>query len=233
MAIFAISDLHLSKAVDKPMDVFRGGWENYMDKIEENWHKTVAKEDWVLLCGDLSWATYLKEAAADFRFLSMLPGNKILSKGNHDYWWTTLSKMDKFLEDEGFNNIFFLHNNSFICESIGICGARGWTIPGGMGFTEHDKKIFNRELGRLELSLKDLAGKDYSEIMVMLHYPPFCQGRGSREVLDIFKNYGVKRCIYGHLHGQALEDAIEGQVEGIEFLCTSSDKLGFKPVKLY
>jgi len=233
MAIYAISDLHLSKAVDKPMDIFGGGWENYMDKIEENWNNMVSEEDWVLVCGDLSWATYLEEAVADFEFLYSLPGKKILCKGNHDYWWTTLNKMNKFIGEKGFDNIFFLHNNSFVCQSVGVCGTRGWLSPDSPGFTQHDAKIFNRELGRLELSFKDLKNKDYSETVVMLHYPPFYPGKGSREFLDIMKGYGVAKCIYGHLHGQALRDAVEGLVEGIEFVPTSCDKLGFKPIRLY
>ncbi len=233
MAIYTISDLHLSKAVDKPMDVFGGVWENYMNKIEENWNKTVTREDWVLHCGDLSWATYLEESTADFEFLARLPGKKILCKGNHDYWWTTLNKMNKFLEAKGIKDIFFLHNNSYLCQSIGICGTRGWINPGNPGFTKHDEKIFNRELMRLELSLKDLKDKDYSEIIVMLHYPPFCPGKGSKGFLDLLKAYDVRRCIYGHLHGEAQKDAIEGVVEGIEFILTSCDKLNFKPLKLY
>ena len=116
---------------------------------------------------------------------------------------------------------------------MGVCGTRGWLSPDSQGFTQHDAKIFNRELGRLELSLKDLEDKDYDEIVVMLHYPPFYPGGGSRDLLDILKGYGVARCIYGHLHGKALQDAVEGIVEGIEFIPTSCDKLDFKPVRLY
>lgn len=215
------------------MDVFGGVWENYMEKIKENWNKVVTQKDWVLHCGDLSWSTYLEESTADFEFLSELPGKKILCKGNHDYWWTTLNKMNKFLRENKMHDIFFLHNNSYVCESIGICGTRGWVNPSSPGFTEHDAKIFNRELIRLELSLKDLEGKDYDEIVVMLHYPPFYPDKGSREFLDILKNYDVQKCIYGHLHGDALKDAIEGVVDGIEFIPTSCDKLNFKPLKLY
>ncbi len=233
MAIYAISDLHLSKAVNKPMDIFGGGWENYMQKIEENWNKTISADDWVLVCGDLSWATHLEEADADFRLLSSLCGKKILCKGNHDYWWTTLNKMNKFLEDKGFNNIYFLHNNSFVCDGVGVCGTRGWISPDNPEFTEHDEKIFRRELGRLELSLKTLKGKSCREILAMLHYPPFYTDKGSREFLELMKGYGVSKCIYGHLHGPDFKDAVEGTVGGIEFVLTSCDRLGFKPVRLY
>jgi predicted phosphohydrolase len=233
MAIYAISDLHLSRAVDKPMDIFGGGWENYMDKIEENWNRTVSGDDWVLVCGDLSWAACLEEVAADFEFLSVLPGKKILCKGNHDYWWTTLNKMNKFIKDKGFNNIYFLHNNSFVCETVGVCGTRGWVSPGSPEFSEHDEKIYRRELGRLELSLRDLKGKDCKEVLAMLHYPPFYPDKGSREFLELLKSSGVTKCIYGHIHGPAFKDAVEGRVEGIEFMLTSCDRLGFKPIRLY
>jgi hypothetical protein len=233
MAIFAISDLHLSKAVNKPMDIFGGGWENYMEKIEKNWKAAVSEDDWVLVCGDLSWATYLEEAAADFEFLSMLPGKKILSKGNHDYWWATLNKMNKFKEKLGLGDIFFLHNNSFVCDAVGVCGTRGWISPDNPEYTEHDAKIFDRELGRLELSLKDLESKSRKQTVVMLHYPPFHPEGGSREFLDLMKGYGVDKCIYGHLHGHAFKDAVEGSVEGIEFILTSCDRLGFEPARLY
>lgn len=233
MAIFAISDLHLSKAVNKPMDIFGGEWENYMKKIEEHWNSVVSKDDWVLISGDISWATYLGEAVPDFEFIQSLPGKKVLSKGNHDYWWETLSKMNKFKNKYGFSDIFFLHNNSYVCQTIGVCGTRGWISPDNPEYTSHDTKIFNRELGRLELSLRDLENKEYDKTVVMLHYPPLYPEGKSREFLELLKGYGVDICIYGHLHGKAAKDAVEGKVEGIEFILTSSDRLGFKPIRLY
>ncbi len=233
MAIFAISDLHLSKAVNKPMDIFGGGWENYMEKLEKNWNKTVSADDWVLVSGDLSWGTYLEETAADFQFLSSLPGKKILSKGNHDYWWTTFSKLNKFRDELGLQDIFFLHNNSYVCQSVGVCGTRGWISPDNPEFTAHDARIYSRELGRLELSLKSLEDKSCRQIVAMLHYPPLYPNSSSRDLLDLLKSYGVKKCVYGHLHGPAFKDAVEGRVEGIEFILTSSDRLGFNPVRLY
>lgn len=233
MAIFAISDLHLSLAVNKPMDIFGGGWENYMSKIEKNWIETVKEDDWVLIPGDLSWATYLEEAVEDFKFLDSLPGKKVLIKGNHDYWWTTMNKLNKFMKEIGVTTIYFLHNNSYVCQSIAVCGTRGWICPQNPEFTEHDMKIYIRELNRLELSLKSLKGKDYSEIVVMLHYPPFYPGLENREFLDTMKRYGVKKCIYGHLHGPALKDAIEREIEGVQFILASCDHLGFTPVRIY
>lgn len=233
MALYAISDLHLSKAVDKPMDIFGGGWQNYMDKIEENWINLVGEEDWVLLSGDLSWATYLQESVEDFDFLSSLPGKKILIKGNHDYWWTTMNKLKRFVEQEGIDNVYFINNNSYVCESIGVSGTRGWISPESPEFTEHDMKIYKRELNRLELSLKSLKGKSCEEIITMLHYPPLYPGGESRDFLDLMKAYGVKKCIYGHLHGPAFKDVIEGDIEGIEVILTSCDYLNFTPIRLY
>ncbi len=233
MAIYAISDLHLSRAVDKPMDIFGGGWENYMNKIASNWVQLVKEEDWVLLPGDLSWATYLQESAEDFRFLASLPGRKVLVKGNHDYWWTTMKKLDVFLEEQDIHDIHFLNNNSYVCQSVGVCGTRGWLSPESPEFTEHDMKIYRRELNRLELSLKSLEGKDFREIVVMLHYPPLYPGGEARDFIQLMKAYGVKKCVYGHLHGPAFKDAVEGQIEGIEIILTSCDYLGFTPVRLY
>jgi hypothetical protein len=233
MAVFAISDLHLSKAIDKPMDIFGGGWENYMDKIENNWKEAVSDGDWVLIPGDISWATYLEETSEDFKFLAGLPGKKVIIKGNHDYWWTTLSKLNNFLVEKKIEHIYFLHNNSYICDSIAVCGTRGWIGPDSSEFTEHDVKIYRRELYRLELSLQSLKGKDYDEIVVMLHYPPlYTNGKGS-DFLELMKEYGVKKCIYGHLHGPALRDAVEGMIDGIQFLLTSCDRINFTPVRMY
>lgn len=233
MAIYAISDLHLSKSIDKPMDVFGCGWENYMEKIEENWSKTVGREDWVLIPGDISWATYLEESVMDFRFIDGLPGRKIIVKGNHDYWWTTLSKLNDFLESKGIKSIHFLNNNSYICDGTAVCGTRGWINPGSPEFAEHDAKIYNREINRLELSIRSLRGKEYNDILVMLHYPPFYSNGADSELFELMKSYGVKKCIYGHLHGLALKDAVEGVIGGIHFLLTSCDHIGFSPLRLY
>ncbi len=126
MAVYAISDLHLALSVDKPMDVFGARWSNYMERLRENWTATVGENDHVLIPGDISWATYLDQAYEDFRFINELPGKKIISKGNHDYWWTTKSKLDKFLDENGFHSIRFLHNNSYIVENLAVCGTRGW-----------------------------------------------------------------------------------------------------------
>jgi predicted phosphohydrolase len=232
MSIYAISDLHLSNGVNKPMDIFGEQWEGYMEKIRANWTDCVGRDDWVLVAGDISWASSLDEAMPDFEYLSALPGKKILLKGNHDYWWTTLNKMNGFKEAKGLRDIFFLHNNSYICDGIAVCGTRGWVSPGSQEFTEHDMKIYNRELGRLEISLKSALGSGCEQVVVMMHYPPVYQN-GSNAFLEILKRFGVKKCIYGHLHGTAFKDAFEGIIDGVEITITSCDYLGFKPVRLF
>ncbi len=232
MAIYAISDLHLALSVDKPMDVFGDRWVGYMDRLEENWRRVVGEDDLVLIPGDISWATYLGEAYEDFNFIHGLPGKKIISKGNHDYWWTTASKLNKFLDGNGFSSIAFMHNNSFNIEGTPICGTRGWNMPGEDDFTPEDTKIYQRELQRLELSLRDVNIHEQNSIIVALHFPPFNSKGVFSEFLGIMQKYNVKMCIYGHLHGQAGRNAIEGLREGIEFRLVAADHLAFCPVKI-
>ncbi len=239
MAIYAISDLHLALSIDKPMDVFGGRWENYMDRLQENWCAVVGDDDYVLVPGDISWATYLEQAFEDFRFIDALPGKKIISKGNHDYWWTTKSKLEQYIGQNGFSTITFMHNNSYIIDAVSICGTRGWNVPGEDDFSAEDVKIYQRELQRLELSLKSInpTGKsiDPSEkglIIAALHYPPFTSKGVFSDAIDILQKYNVSICIYGHLHGEAGRNAVVGLRNGIEFRLVSADYLGFKPIRL-
>lgn len=233
MALYAISDLHLALSIDKPMDVFGNRWANYMKKLEENWRSTVAQDDYVIVPGDISWATYLEQAYDDFRFIHELPGKKIISKGNHDYWWTTKSKLDKFLNENGFDSISFMHNNSYFVQGAVICGTRGWEMPGEVGFGAEDEKIYQRELRRLELSLKGTTDiENAGKIIVALHYPPYNSKGEFSGFMDIMKKYDVQLCIYGHLHGDACRDAVDGIREGIDFRLVSADHLGFAPVLL-
>lgn len=233
MSIYVIGDLHLSFAVDKPMDIFGDNWENHAKKIKNNWIEKVKMEDTVILPGDFSWATYLEEAKADFNFLNALPGKKILSKGNHDYWWTTVSKMKSFLEECNFENIDFLHNNSFLIENKIIAGTKGWVT----NFKNKENvKILKRENLRLDLSINDGIKKygEDKEIIVFLHYPPFYKEPVSEE-FDFIKTlhkYNVKKCYYGHLHGDSHKEAIEGNIDGIEYKLVSSDFLGFDLLKI-
>ena len=230
MALFAISDLHLSLGTNKPMDIFSGNWEGYIEKIKKNWMETVGDKDTVIIPGDICWATYLNDTKEDFGFLHLLPGRKIISKGNHDYWWTTVTKMNKFLVDNNLNDIFFLHNNYYEYDEWAICGTRGWSTYENTSGNE-EQKIFERERKRLELSLEQgkRSGKD--NIVVVLHYPPFYDSNGEDNFMEIMKRFGVDICLYGHLHGD-FSSARQGMINDIEFRLVSSDYLNFKPVKI-
>ncbi|HHV30281.1 metallophosphoesterase [Acetivibrio mesophilus] len=233
MAVFAISDLHLAYGIDKPMDIFGDRWSNYMQRIKDNWERTVGVDDYVIVPGDISWATYLEQAVEDFKFIEALPGRKIISKGNHDYWWTTMSKLQKFLLEHDFKTISFMHNNSLRVDEFVICGTRGWKCPGDDEFGAEDRKIYDRELNRLDLSLK--SALDLSEggsIIVAMHYPPFNPTGDPSDFVEIMRKYNVKMCIYGHLHGNSFKGAVTGLVEDIEFKLVSADYLNFEPLRL-
>ena len=240
MSIFVIGDLHLSFKNPKPMDIFGENWAGHEEKIRKNWIENVKEEDLVILPGDFSWETYLEDTKLDFEYLNSLPGKKLLLKGNHDYWWTTVTSMRKFLKENNFTNIDFLYNNSYEFENKIICGNRGWSIID----EEVDKKLINRELIRLELSLKDGIQKygntqensNEKELIVFMHYPPITKARiisqQEAEFVELMKKYNVKKCYYGHLHGASIEDAVEGNIEGIEFKLVSADGLEFKLLKI-
>lgn len=232
MRIFAISDLHLAVSIDKPMDIFGPRWSNYMERLKTEWSQDVGEEDTVLIPGDISWATYLEQAVEDFRLIDSLPGRKIISKGNHDYWWTTMNKLQGFVERFGFSSIRFMHNNSFKLGKNVICGTRGWKVPGDEDFSAEDRKIYQRELQRLELSLKSAGSSEEDEIIVAMHYPPVHPRDASQEFVEIMRRYRVKTCIYGHLHGEAFRNAVEGDLGGLELRLVSADYLNFKPLRL-
>jgi predicted phosphohydrolase len=233
MSVFAISDLHLALSVDKPMDVFGSRWANYMERLESNWRAVVSQEDTVLMPGDISWATYLEDAVADFEFIDSLPGNKIISKGNHDYWWTTARKLELFKQEKKLTTINFLHNNSYRIDDVVVCGTRGCMMPEEDSLDEEDRKIYNRELQRLELSLKNAEIGEGDKLIVAMHYP-VCNTKGVFSgFLDIMEKYNTNLCIYGHLHSYSLANAFEGVKNGIDFKLVSADHLEFKPLKLY
>lgn len=227
MALYAIGDLHLSLSAEKPMDVFGGNWVGYMDKLKTGIQK-ITENDTTVLLGDLSWALSMEDAREDFAWIDSIPGRKIILKGNHDYWWSTVAKFNRFCEDNGFSNQYILNNNHFVYEDWAICGTRGWFFEEDRS-GEHDEKIFKRELLRLETSLKS-AG-DLRK-MVFLHYPPIYKGYRCDEILELLSRYGVSRCFYGHLHGASHGLAIEGLWNGIEFRLVSADKLNFDPLKV-
>ena len=235
MSIYVIGDLHLSFKEYKPMDIFGNNWEGHFEKIKNDWDLKVKENDLVVLPGDFSWATYLKDTDEDFKFLNDLPGKKLLLKGNHDYWWTTLKSMRKFLEEKDFKNIDFIHNNSFEFEDKIIVGTRGWSKSEG---TQDDDKILKREALRLELSIKDGInnfGED-KEIIVFMHYPPINKlnliNNEMSDFIKIMKKYNIKKCFYGHLHSTSIKEAVEGKHFDIDFKLVSADGLDFKLYKI-
>lgn len=234
MAIFVIGDLHLSFSSDKPMDIFGMNWKNHADKIKKNWIEKVSENDTVILPGDFSWATYIDHAYEDFKFINELPGKKILSKGNHDYWWETVTKMNKYIKENKFQNIEFIYNTSILVENKIICATRGWTTLNPR--TEENKKMLKREVARLELSIQNGIkefGED-KEIIVFIHYPPFFKEPVSEDMdfIKLMNKYNVKRCYYAHLHGESHKEAIEGNVNEIEFKLVSSDYMNFDLLKI-
>ena len=227
MALYAIGDLHLCLGAPKPMDIFGGAWVGYMDKLKEGM-SVLTDEDTVVLLGDLSWALGLDEAKEDFSWINAIPGKKIILKGNHDYWWSTASKFDKFCKANGFENMHILNNNCYLYEDIALCGTRGWFFEESRS-SEHDEKVFKRELGRLETSLKAAGDK---QKIVFLHYPPRYKGYECSEILQLLKTYDVRQCFYGHLHGPSHALAQEGQWDGVEFKLVAADKIQFIPWKV-
>ena len=206
------------------MDIFPG-WENHARRLENNWRRLVKEEDTVVIPGDVSWGLSLREALPDFRLLDGLPGKKIISKGNHDYWWTTAKKMKEFAEENGFKSVNFLYNNSFETEKFIICGTRGWIFEKG---TEHDDKIIKREAMRLKASL-DYLDSD-KEKVVFLHYPAVYMGQQADGILELLKNYDVKRCFYAHLHGKTINYAFNGALCGTVHKLVSADSMDFCPL---
>ena len=226
MSLFALGDLHLSLGEDKPMDVF-SGWNDYVQRLEENWKKLVRDDDTVVLAGDISWAMKLEQTLVDFQFIHSLPGKKLLLKGNHDYWWSTKRKMDTFLQKNNLDSIQILFNNAFFFFLYAVCGTRGWFLEND---TPEDIKVLNREVGRLRMSL-DEALKLGGEPIVFLHYPPYYRGVECPEIMDVLTEYGVKKCYYGHIHGKKnFRLAYEGEYKGVGFRLISCDKVGFMPV---
>ena len=226
MSLFALGDLHLSLGEDKPMDVF-AGWNDYVQRLEENWKRLVTDEDTVVLAGDISWGMKLEETLTDFRFIDSLPGKKLLLKGNHDYWWSTKRKMDAYLQKNGLASIQILFNNAYRVGEYAVCGTRGWFLEND---TPEDVKVLNREVGRLKLSLEE-ALKLQGEPVVFLHYPPYYRGVECPEIMDVLLEYGIKKCYYGHIHGKKnFRLAFEGVYKGVDFRLISCDKVGFMPV---
>lgn len=234
MSIYTIGDLHLSFNENKPMSVFGDNWEGHEQKIKDNWIKNVKENDLVVLPGDFSWSMYLKDTYKDFEYLNNLPGKKLLLKGNHDYWWTTITSMRNYLRENKFDNIDFIYNNAYEFENYIIVGTRGWNQTD----EKEDKRLLKREAIRLELSIQEgikKYGKE-KEIIVFMHYPPISNLNLKRnemtEFTKIMKKYDIKQCYYGHLHSTSIKEAVEGEHFGINFKLVSADGLDFKLSKI-
>lgn len=228
MALYAIGDLHLSFGTNKPMDVFGGVWNGYVDKLREGL-SVLRPEDTTVLLGDLSWAMELREAREDFAFINEIPGRKIILKGNHDYWWSTAARFYRFCEENGFSNMYMLNNNAYQYEDLAICGTRGWFFEEDAAVGSHNDKIFKRELIRLETSLQAAGALPK---LCFLHYPPRYRGYECPEILALLKQYGVSLCCYAHLHGDSHRLAVEGLHDGVNFRLCSADFLRFRPISL-
>ena len=226
--LYTIGDLHLSFGADKPMDIF-SGWTNYLERLQNNWNNKITDDDTVVLLGDHSWALKLEDSRKDLEFIDkQLKGKKILVKGNHDLWWSTTKKITDFVANNGFSTISFLLNNAYLVEGISICGTRGWISENG---EPADKKILNREAGRLEASLQ-AGAKLGGELVAFIHYPPIYRTEENAPIIELLHKYNVKRCYYAHLHGNSVKGALNGERMGVYYKLVSADGVGFDPVKI-
>lgn len=229
MALYTIADLHLSEDTDKPMDVFGHAWDNHKERLESAWWQTVTEDDTVVVPGDISWGMRFDNTEKDLLFIHSLPGKKIIGKGNHDYWWGTLTKLNAFRDSIGASSIDFLFNNAYKVDNKIICGTRGWFPDSSYG--PDDEKIVQREAGRLRRSLE--CGRALAtagdELLVFLHYPPCFGGVKCAALADVLREFDVGRCYYGHLHGvsPALTEKSLGKAD---LFLIAADALGFKPL---
>lgn len=235
MSIWALSDPHLSFGSNKPMDVFGEQWADHPALIESEWQAVVKETDTVLMPGDISWGMNFREALPDLAFINNLPGTKLIGRGNHDYWWNSLTKMEQFAADNQLKTLRFMRNNAFVIEDVVIANTRGWILPEDRNFTEQDDKIFKRELIRLRLSLEEgrKLRQEGQAFLLTLHYPPLGPAGRATEITEILHEYDVSACIYGHVHGRNPYASFNGDHEGIVYKNTACDLLGFKPLLLY
>ncbi len=228
MAVYAISDLHLSFGVDKPMNIFGRLWDKYEEKIMENWKNKVKDEDYVIIAGDISWAMHLSECKKDFEFIHKLPGKKIILKGNHDYYFQSKTKLENFLKDNGMNEFCILQNNAYLVDDYIICGTRGW---GEVEDKSLDTKLIKREALRIKMTLDEAMklkekNKD-KKIILAMHFPPFI-----KEFQEVIGKYDIDTCIYGHLHGYGHSKVKEGIINNVKYVMVGCDYTNFDLIKL-
>lgn len=229
MKVFAISDLHLPGGERKPMDVFGAHWERHFERVAEDWRARVGEGDLVLLPGDLCWAMTLSQAMDDIRAVGALPGAKIILRGNHDFWWSSISRLRAALPE----GMVALQNNAVRHGDVVVCGTRGWLTPGGVALGAEDQKIYLREIQRLSLSLADAQKKrEGARLIAMLHYPPFPDPETETGFTKLLEEYGVTDAVYGHLHGAGLQNAFSGELRGVRYHQASCDGLGFRLLEI-
>ncbi|HEY8423141.1 MAG TPA: metallophosphoesterase [Clostridia bacterium] len=232
MKVFAVSDLHLSINNPKPMDIFGGAWDNYLEILTQNWKAKISDDDLVLISGDISWAMTLEEALPDLDFIHALPGKKIIIRGNHDYWWKSISGLRKKLPP----SIMAIQNDCVKIENFLICGTRGWTVPESSQIqTDQDRKIYLREAERLKLTL-NAASKERVEgdiVILMMHFPPFNSARTQSDYTRLIAQYNVDCVVYGHLHGKGGKISHKVVLDNIPYYLTSCDQLNNDPLQLY
>ncbi len=223
--LYALSDLHLGFGVHKPMNIFGDEWERHEEKVLSAWKEIICDSDVVLLPGDISWAMSLEEARSDLDWIGGLPGQKVMIRGNHDYWWNGIGKVRKLLN----NGTQALQNDTIEFSEFTVCGSRGWLLPGHPKFSEHDAVLYERETERLRISLEKgiRTGKP---IVAMMHFPPLSVDGEPSLFTELMTDYRVRLCVYGHLHGSAHRYAFEGAMNGVQYRCVSADYLHFRPL---
>ncbi len=234
MSVYAIADLHLSLApgVDKPMDIYGPRWYDHTRRLRKTWCELITDEDTVIIAGDISWGLKLEEAQWDLEWIDTLPGHKVIFKGNHDLWWSGINKLNKM-----YKSITFVQNDFYLAEGFAVCGTRGWLTPDNEDFSEEDEKIYRREVMRLENSLAkakayiEKEGRTDIEIIGVLHFPPVSKPASFSGFQQVFEDYGVKRVVYGHIHGEdGFRSAISGVHHGVQYRLISLDNLNCRPV---
>ena len=226
--IYAISDLHLGFAVEKPMDVFGPEWFGHANKIKANWEATVTDNDTVLIAGDTSWATKSQDAIPDLEFIENLPGRKILYPGNHDMWWSAVNKLKPL-----FQTITFIKHGFIVIEDVPICGSRGWFCPDYTDFDSHDEKIYKREMMRIEESLKVAMHAGHTDIILVMHFPPISNNNKSSGFMNLIEQYPITNVVYGHLHSQDnINNSYQGVLNGVTYTLVSANALDFAPAKI-
>lgn len=231
MKIYAISDLHLSLCGDKPMDIFGDTWGGYLDKIKHDWDAKVENDDIVLIPGDISWAMKLENALIDFKFLKNLKGTKIIVRGNHDYWWQSVTRVREALPSD----VLALQNDAVKIGKYVFCGSRGWLVEGSPDFSEQDRKLYNRETERFILALKhaEKLREEGDKLIVLIHYPPFNVRKENSDFTNLFEKYGVDKVVYGHLHGKDVKPYYRINKNGVEYVLASCDLVDNKLVEVY